>query len=450
MKKYLKFKPKIWFFTKLRQSLYRKTKPHNAHLKQNNIMQKLSLLVLCLFATFLAFLKGIDEVKDDSKKEAKTESKTETTTETKTEAKTEEEEEKKGQFTFSGYIDSYYTGNFNKPLSRSNLGAYYARVFDQKSGQISLGLVQTKMQYSNDKSDVVVDLTFGPNANLGNYGNAVGTALAIKQAYFNWKASSKLTLTAGQFGTHIGYEVIDAPVNFNYSLSNLFNNGPFYHIGVKGTYAFSDKASLMVGVVNNVDNLDDNNRKKGLISQLFLNPAEGWNVYLNFINSNESNPDAQGNTPSAHYRVFDIVTTYQATEKLLLGLNAAYGSQKGDYQGTGGPTDTKTWGGAAGYINIATSDLFSIGARYEYFDNTGGARALLNRKDEGTSVNSFTLTGNFTLADGHLLIKPEFRLDAYKKLSGAGETNLQQFEDSKGVFSKNSQSTLGLALIYKF
>ncbi|MEZ4905793.1 MAG: porin [Spirosomataceae bacterium] len=399
-------------------------------------MQKLQLLVLCLFSTFLAFPKGNDDGKTEPKSETKVETK-------KVEAKTEGEEENKGSFTFSGYIDSYYVGNFNKPASRSNLGAYYARAFDQKAGQFSLGLVQTKMQYSNEKSDVVVDMTFGPNADLGNYGNVLGalggntnTALAIKQAYFNWKASSKFTLTAGQFGTHIGYEVIDAPVNFNYSLSNLFNNGPFYHIGVKGTYAFTDKASLMVGVVNNVDNLNDNNRKKGLITQLFLNPAEGWNLYLNAITSNEANEDANGNTPDAHYRVLDLTTTFQATEKLLLGLNAAYGSQKGDYQGAGGPTKAATWGGAAGYLSFAASDVFSIGARYEYFDNTAGARALLNRKDEGTSVNSLTLTGNFTLADGHLLIKPEFRMDAYKKLTGTGESNLQQFEDSKGAFNK--------------
>jgi hypothetical protein len=410
-------------------------------------MQKLQLLVLCLFTTFLAFPKGNDEGKTD----AKTTAKKETTTEVKT------EDEKKDKFTFSGYLDSYYIGNFNNPASRKNIGATNARAFDQRTGQFSLGLVQTKMQYSNEKSDVVIDLAFGPNADLGNYGNVLGalgtntnTALAIKQAYFNWKASSKFTLTAGQFGTHIGYEVIDAPVNYHYSLSNLFNNGPFYHIGVKGNYAFSDKASLMVGIVNNVDNLNDNNRKKGLIAQLFLNPAKGWNVYLNAINSNEANADDKGNTPDAHYRVIDLVTTFQATEKLLIGANAAYGSQKGEYQGVVGPTEAKTWGGAAGYLTIAASDIFSIGARYEYFDNSNGVRALLNKKGEGTSVNSLTLTGNFTLADGHLLIKPEFRLDSYAKLKGSGDTKMQQFEDDKGDFTKNSQSTLGLAFIYKF
>ena len=362
-----------------------------------------------------------------------------------------------GKFTFSGYIDSYYLANLNKPASRLNLGAAAnARAFDQRAGQFSLGLIQTKIGYSTAKADVVVDLTFGPNADLGNYGNVLGslpgatsTALAIKQAYINWKVSDKLTLTAGQFGTHIGYEVIDAPVNYNYSLSNLFNNGPFYHVGAKGTYAFSDKASLMLGIVNNVDALNDNNRKKGLIGQLFVSPATGWNIYLNGIVSNEANTDSLGNTPNGTYSMLDLVTTYQITEKFFLGLNAAVGSQKGDYQGYTFTNKATSWGGVALYTNYAVSSIFGLGARYEYFDNKGGARLLRNRLGEGTSVNSITFTGNITAADGHLLLKPEIRVDNYAKPAKSAEGNLQ-FEDSKGNFTKSSQTTVGMAFIYKF
>ncbi|WP_229216630.1 porin [Dyadobacter sp. 3J3] len=412
-------------------------------------MKKVYCTVLSLMIPFLGFSKsGLGEEK-----------KTKTTETTKIEEVKEEGEEGKGSFAFSGYLDSYYMANFNKPASRSNLGQANARVFDIKSGEFQLGLVQAKAVYTNSKSEAVVDLTFGPNANLGNYGNfPFSTALAIKQAYFTYKFTDKFSMTAGQFGTHIGYEVIDAPANFNYSLSNLFNNGPFYHTGVKATYAFTDKVSLMAGVVNNVDGLGDNNRKKGIIAQLFISPVTGWNVYLNAINSNEANPGADGDSPKAHYRVFDVTSSYQITPKFLVGVNAALGSQKGDYQGTGGPVDSKSWGGAAIYSNVAITDNFAIGARYEYFDNDNGVRALLafpNGKGTvespisgiGTHVNSVTLTGNIGLADGHILIKPEFRLDAYPK---AGGTKKEQFEDSDGNYTKSSQTTFGIAFIYKF
>jgi hypothetical protein len=362
-----------------------------------------------------------------------------------------------GKFTMSGYLDSYYFGNFNNPSSRSNLGvAGNARAFDQVPGQFNIGLVQTKFVYSNSKSEGVIDLTFGPNSDLGNYGNVVGplgsgkatTALAIKQAYFTYKASDKLSFTAGQFGTHIGYEVIDAPINYNYSLSNLFNNGPFYHIGVKGTYAFSDKASLMVGVVNNVDNLNDNNRAKGVISQFFFSPVEGWNVYLNWIGSNEAAIKSNGKDSTGYYSLFDLTTGYQITDDFYVGLNAAYGSQKANYQGVGqaSANSSNSWGGVAFYSNYSFSDVFGMGIRLETFDNTGGARALRNFDKEGTNVNSYTLTANIKLASEHLLIKPELRVDSYKK----NKTNAEQFMDSDGIFSKTSQATLGLAFIYKF
>ena len=364
----------------------------------------------------------------------------------------QEKTEDSGKFTFSGYVDSYYMANLNSPINRNNLGTSgTARAFDQKAGQFSLGLVQTKMTYSTSKIDIVGDLTFGPNADLGNYGNVIGripgstgTALAIKQAYVTWKATDKLSLTMGQFGTHIGYEVIDAPVNYHYSLSNLFNNGPFYHVGLKAQYTFSDKVYLMAGVVNNVDNLDDNNRAKGMIGQLFVSPIAGWNVYLNAISSAEGNADATGKTPDGTYNLLDLTSTYQITPKFMVGINAASGSQTGDYQTlVSNPKFVKnsgTWGGVAFYTNCSVSDVFSIGARYENFNNQDAVRGLRIDENTGVTVNSLTVTTTFTAADGHLLIKPEFRSDSFDK---------NFFVDGDGKNQK-SQATLGLAVIAKF
>ena len=350
------------------------------------------------------------------------------------------EEEKKNPITFSGYVDTYFFGNFNAPKSKSNLGASgYERAFDQKVGQFQVGLAQTKMTYSTDKVDGVIDLTFGNHGDLGNYGNALGrvlvggkeatgTALAIKQAYLTWKATSKLSITAGQWGTHIGYEVIDAPVNFNYSLSNLFNNGPFYHTGIKATVATSGKSSLTFGVVNGIDSKDDNNSKLGVMGQFYVSPATGWNVYVNWIGSDE------GIDEKSYYSLLDLTTSYQITDKFLLGINAAYGTQ-----------NKLSWGGAAIYAQASLSEKFGFGVRYEYFDNKSGVRALLNRVGDGTSVNSFTLTGNVIISD-NLLFKPEFRIDSYAK-SAFG---MAQFEDKDGKFTKDSQTTFGGALIFKF
>ncbi|HEX8531530.1 MAG TPA: porin [Cytophagales bacterium] len=380
----------------------------------------------------------------------------------------------KGQFTFSGYLDTYYFKNLNNPQSGYNFGSSgFARIFDQREGQFQLGLAQTKIVYSNAKSEAVIDLVFGPNADLGNYGNFLSlntlgpvgnpnggditsTALAIKQAYFTYKATPKLSFTAGQFGTHIGYEVIDAPVNYNYSLSNLFGNGPFYHLGIKANYAINDKVGIMAGIVNNWDSNFDNNKFKTAIAQLYLSPVSGWNVYLNWIGGEENSPNGLINTTPetrSFKQMFDLTTSFQVTDRFLLGLNSAYGIYKEE------GTDAQNWGGTALYANYAFSDVFGLGLRGEVFDNTSGVqylKTIVGTDDDdnpifaGTDVTSLTATGNITLAEGHLLLKPELRVDMVKKVEGAGLESFQQFEDSNGNFTKNSQTTLGVAFIYKF
>ena len=349
-------------------------------------------------------------------------------------------------FSFNGYLDLNYFHNLNNPQNGSNLGTSgFERAFDQKAGQFQIGLVQTKITYTHQKSEAVVDLVFGPHADLGNYGNVVGplgntTSLAIKQAYFSYSATDKLKFTAGQFGTHIGYEVIDAPLNYNYSLSNLFNNGPFYHVGLKSEYTFNSKVKAMLGVVNNWDNAYDNNIYKTVIAQVTLTPKDNLAIYVNYIGGDEVG-SAKANAKDSLYnfkQMIDLVATYQVTDKWYVGVNAV----QGFYSRT---NYSANWGGVAAYSNYAFTDVFGLGARAEFFDNTAGVQYIGNH-----TVTSYTLTGKINLADGHLFLKPEVRMDQFSKVEGIGNENNQQFMDSKGLYNKTSQTTIGMAMIYKF
>lgn len=378
-------------------------------------------------------------------------------------AQVAEDSTKTAKFKFSGYLDSYYFMNLNQPSSRSNLGSSgVSRGFDRYPGQFQLGMLMTRGEYNLGKADIVAELGFGPNVEYGSYGNdfrykwgsvvaqSTYSSIMIKQAFINYRASDKLTFTLGQFGTHIGYEYIDAPLNFHYSINNTFNAGiPFYHTGLKATYAFSSKVSLMGGIVNGTDMLNDNNRGKSFIGQLMVVPAEGLTLYFNTIQGNEANARATGKDTTSHFGVYDFVATYQLSEKLLLGTWLMFGTLKGEYQGGTYFDKTVTWGGANLYMTYKFSDVFSLGARAEYFDNTSGARGLLTQ-GQGTDVQTYTLTGNFTLADGHLLLKPEFRLDNFKKMKGDENSESQQFMDKDGKFTKNTQATIGMAAIFKF
>ncbi|MDX2196924.1 MAG: outer membrane beta-barrel protein [Cytophagales bacterium] len=446
-----------------------------------------------------------------------------------------------GKFTINGYIDSYYLTSFNNPKS-GNLSGYHAnyggpgsdgttiyygfgRAFDRLTDQFALGLVQMRLAYTTSKSEMVIDLTFGPNASLGNFGNNApygtyngtyggyangyfpinanqamlyGAASPIKQAYFKYNITDKLSFTVGQFGTHIGYEVIDAPVNFHYSLSNLFNNGPFYHVGGKINYSFSDKFGVMAGVVNNWDALTDWKKQKSVIGQVFLSPISGLNIYLNYIIGHNddgfkvarsstvpssgygpfsgSNPYYSG--PSYTRQLIDLTLGYQITDKFYLGLNAAYGAysfntstepvgvNKAAYYALPGDpaagVDTTTtesdwavwsygsngpsWYGAALYATYKINDVISIGIRGEHFNDKNAVRYI------AAVNNSFTATIPITLAEGHVIIKPEFRMDMASSPAGSASAIIMPkglFEDKDGNATWNQQ-TFGCAFIYKY
>lgn len=342
----------------------------------------------------------------------------------------------KGALTISGYVDTYYQYNFNKPYNNVNTG----RVFDLPHNSFSLGLVQTVFTYSVDRLNVVADLTFGPNADLGNFGND-GTSRIIKQAYISYDFTDQLTFTVGQYGTHIGYELIDAPLNYNYSLSYLFGNGPFYHTGAKLDYAVGDHFGLMVGVVNGWDALMDFNDKKSVTAQVSLAPVEGFNVYLNWIGGDEyGGASAFGDTEGSFTSLFDLTTSFQATQSFLIGVNAAYGSFSSGYahpEADNAYSEDATWGGGAIYLNLDVNEMLGFGVRGEYFSDPNGIRY----PGVPLAVTALTLTANIKLANERFLIKPEFRFD----------TAEQEFffTDNPAKLSK-SQTTLGAAFIYSF
>ncbi|HYG40145.1 MAG TPA: porin [Cytophagales bacterium] len=357
-----------------------------------------------------------------------------------------------GSLTITGYVDTYYQYNLNSPSDRKNGG----RIFDVYHNNFSLGLVQTAFKYTYGKAEAVLDLTYGPNAELGNFGNS-GTSKIIKQAYLAYGFTDKLKFTIGQFGTHIGYELIDAPLNYNYSLSYLFGNGPFYHTGAKLNYTFSDKAGIMVGVVNGWDGLQDFNDKKSLAAQVFVSPVEGVNLYLNWIGGDEYNTlSAFGSKKGSFTNLFDLTGTVAASDKISLGVNAAYGMFSSGYakeitdediaaadpvsagilEADQGKYDKDaSWFGVAGYANVAFNDVFGLGLRVEHFNDPDGVRYF-----GPLVVNALTATANIALAEGRFNIKPEIRFDA---------ADSEFFVENEGK-AKKTQTTLGSAFILKF
>ncbi|HNE18993.1 MAG TPA: outer membrane beta-barrel protein [Turneriella sp.] len=340
-----------------------------------------------------------------------------------------------------GYVDTYYafhsqggdeiraqnhpngTGGANggTDLGSSATRGTNGRIFEGTNQQFTLGLVQTKFEIGNEDWQVVADLVHGPNAELTNFNNLRGgssstTSTAIKQAYVAGNLAKGLKLTAGQFGTHIGYEVVESYQNANYMLGYLFGYGPFYHTGAKLDYAISDKIAVMAGVVNGWDLQYDNNKNKTVIAQVTLKPISELTVILNYAGGNETNTTASGSAatpPVADAKgmrhIGDVVVQYQVSKMIKVGANFVYGEEK-----VNEATAAQKWGGAAGYLSVTPIDGFTLSYRLDYFEDKMRARGLLGvtgGTSNGATVMGHTLTGTISMYGGHFLIRPEVKYD---------------------------------------
>jgi len=314
--------------------------------------------------------------------------------------------------TITGSVDAYYKYDFS---GHNNIPTSFA----SDNNSFSIGMIDLALKKKVGKASFVGEASFGPRSDQ----SLPVPANHIQNLYVSYDVTDHFNLTGGYMGTFIGYEVISPVGNFNYSTSYLFTNGPFQNAGVKATFLFSDKASLMVGAFNDQWNVYTAVHNIGAFgAQLMLAPVKGWTAYINLLTTSNSTPTSG--------TVIDLTTAYQITDAFKLGLNAAdYSASKG--AGTGG------YSGIALYPQLAVSSDVTLGVRGEYFKTKTGTFATFG-PPAGSSVTAFTLTAN--IKSGPLTLIPEVRLDN-------GKTNM--FTNSSLAASK-SASQFVLAAVYAF
>ena len=197
---------------------------------------------------------------------------------------------------FAGSADFYYKYDF------AEVDNSYTS-FTHSHDSFEIGMASIEASHKLGKASVFVDLGFGSRASEFTYNDAANTFM-IKQFYVTYDFSPSFKITAGSFATHIGYELVDAVDNKNYSMSYAFTNGPFFNTGVKAQYT-SGKYSFMAGITNPTDfktTSDAGSKHKTFIGQIGY-VAESGSAYLNFT-SGSNNPASNNNKTQ-----FDFVGT---------------------------------------------------------------------------------------------------------------------------------------------
>lgn len=332
-------------------------------------------------------------------------------------------EEKKSSTTISGFADVYYRYDFNKNLANNRTS------FTNSQNSFELGMASIRLDHTIGKVSMTADLGFGKRAQEFSY-NDNGIVAAIKQLYVSYAPADWIKFSAGSWATHVGYELVDAPANRNYSMSYMFSYGPFSHTGLKAELTFGNFGA-MIGVANPTDYktapLDS---KKFFLGQLSYAITDDWKVYLNYVSGKRPGDSAKTNQ-------VDFVLTGKLSDKFSLGVNSTVQTQKFQVDNKYDSKAEKWWG-AALYLNVDPTELFGLTLRSEIFGDKQQLAAM-SYAPVGANVWANTLSANFRLF-GALTIIPELRFE---------NSSQKIFYDEEGA-AKGSYVSGLIAAVYKF
>ena len=158
----------------------------------------------------------------------------------------------------SGFVDTYYSYNFNtpsKPCATVGGVAIFNCLhnFDVAHNSFSLNLAELALEKkptADSRAGFRIDLDYGSAAAIVAGAEPGGTPVYqnIQQAYVSYLApagKNGVQFDFGKFVTMMGDEVIETKDNWNYSRSLLFALAiPYYHEGMRVTYSPNDQWTL--------------------------------------------------------------------------------------------------------------------------------------------------------------------------------------------------------------
>lgn len=331
--------------------------------------------------------------------------------------------EKGPALSVSGFVDTYYAWNFNRPVgvptgfpagsvsSVDNL----LHNFDFNHNALSLNLAEIVLERPADLAKGIpgfrVDLDVGPATDWVHSADPSGLDVLkhIQQAYLSIpvrgeKGSAWLPdrIEIGKWVTQHGAEVIETKDNWNYSRSLLFAWAiPYYHAGVRAFWPLNSGNKLVpqyinLYLANGWNNVKENNAGKTLGLQASWAPYPKWSILTNWM----SGPEPLGADPGdGNWRhLFDATLTYTASSKWLFALNFDWMNQKAD------PGHIR-WQGLAGYIRYVPGAKDAFTLRSEIFRDHNGVSTGTKQQ-----VMEATLTYERKLSE-NLITRWEYRRD---------------------------------------
>jgi hypothetical protein len=309
------------------------------------------------------------------------------------------QEESKNSFTFSGYVETYYSYDFGNPENHTRPGFIYSH---NKHNELNLNLGLAKVNYAKENVRANLALMAGTYAEY-NLAAEQGLLKNVYEANVGVKVSKNhnLWIDAGIMPSHIGFESAIGKDCMTLTRSVLADNSPYYETGVKiGYTSKSEKWYLAAMYLNGWQRIQkvEGNQTPAFGTQVTFKPSSSialnWSTYIGNEQPDNDRKWRYFNNFYGQFKVtektsviagFDIgsqqsanksdkydiwfspilIAQYKPTTKIQLAARGEYyQDKKGVIIATGTPNGFKTYGFSANFDYLVTENLmFRVEAR---------------------------------------------------------------------------------------
>lgn len=262
---------------------------------------------------------------------------------------------------FSGYVEIYYTYDFNKPGDHNRPGFIYSH---NRHNEFNLNLGFLKVNYSAERLRANMALGSGTYMNA-NYSAEPGVLKNIFEANAGVKISKKknLWIDAGIMPSHIGFESAISKDCWILTRSILADNSPYYEAGAKIIYT-TDNNKWVLGVLalngwQRIKRVPENSLMSWGM-QIQFKPKN--NILLNY--SNFIGTDKPDSTRLIRF-FHNLYGVFTLNDKMGLTLGFDIGTEERTLTGSG----SNIWYSPVGIIKYTVNGKWGIAGRIEYYND---------------------------------------------------------------------------------
>lgn len=330
---------------------------------------------------------------------------------------------KLGSLAIRGLFDGYYSYDSNHPYSGRNT----LRNFDIGADRFDVNMADLSIEMAPRPFGFRVEGGFGRAFDAIHASSNSEPALFrhIWQSYVSFEPKQLHGFRAdfGKFLTSVGAEPTDTMVNWNYSRSWLFTNGPYFHFGLRTSMPVGKHFTGGVQVLQGWNNIVDNNSGKtwGFTGNVTSAKVSWLNTYL-------VGPE-KTLTTEGYRHFYDTVVSFTPANKFAAYLNFDYGVERN------GSAGSQKFLGIAGAAHFQAAKRLAFSPRLEWYNDVDGF--ITGRRQQ---LKEITTTAEYAWFQ-NIRTRLEFRHDW---------SNQPYFETGTPSVFTQHQDTVALALLICF